>query len=52
MKIIQDKPIDIIYLTELEEIAKWYEEDLDFALKQCISIHHTEIKKSLERSKT
>lgn len=44
MKIEQTKPIDIIYLQELEEIANWYEEDLDFALKQCISLHHSEIK--------
>lgn len=51
MKIIQDKTIDIIYLNELEEIAEWYEEDLEFALKQCISLHHTEIKKSKEGRK-
>lgn len=43
MKIIQTKPIDTIYLEELKEIAKWYETDLDDALKQCISIHHQEI---------
>lgn len=48
MKIIKDKPIDIIYIEALEEIAKWYEEDIEFALKQCISLHHTQIFKKEE----
>ena len=44
MKIEQTKPIDIIYIHMLDEIAKWYEDNIDFALKQCISLHHNEIK--------
>lgn len=43
MKLIAEKPIDQLYMLELEEIAEWHEEDLEFALKQAISLYHSRI---------
>lgn len=44
MKIIKEKPIDELYMIELEDLAKFYECDIEFALKQAISIQHSNIK--------
>lgn len=44
MKIIAEKPIDNLYMEELKEIAEWYEDNLEFALKQAIGLEHAKIR--------
>lgn len=49
MKIIKEKPIDDLYEMELEDLAEFYECDIESALKQAISLQHSNIKGFLEK---
>lgn len=45
MKILMDKPIDIIYELYLKELQEFYDGmNMEEVVKQCISMHHNSIK--------